>query len=74
MKASHATVLRLTCATETCTAECLLPADSHIPARWVCPVCEDHILAQQMDDLALRHAQTLAASGLSRPIRRIADF
>ena len=59
------------CATETCTNALVIPWDAKWPQRWVCPLCEDVLLEQQVEAMSVSRPDW---PGLGRPIKKIADF
>ena len=63
------------CATDDCANVEVIPFDAPLPRHWLCSVCEDVLLEQQVADMARRHQAKMARPyNFDRPIRRIADF
>lgn len=44
--------LIIKCDTPTCVNVQMIGRDDPIPKHWLCSVCEDHVLDQQLEDMA----------------------
>ena len=68
--------MSIECAVETCANLLVVPYDTAWAKRWVCPICEDAQLEQQVEALSRQEEARVRSTvaSLDRPIKRIADF